>query len=181
MSDDSLTLQARGPANIERTTNVEDGTITERQQVDLTAEFDIDADWLADVGNISKHGAMLHARDVAALACERYTELREGTHTPSNPRTEWVLRLDGRVDDWVDVALVAARDKITFGSNDKIARLACDILESLGEYGGERPLLARLDLLGQYDVNGHDRDDTLNQLGDERDQECDVEEATGDA
>jgi len=179
MSDATLTLSARGPAVAEELLELDSGAVTDRREVELDAELEIDAEWLRRKGSIYKQGALIRRSDVAELVVDQLSTEERTYRAGADRHDDWQLRLDGRLDDWLNVALVAADDKRTVGSNDTIAETACHILDDLEEHGGDRPLLAMADLLGQYDVDAYDRAEVLARVG--GDEVPTGEEATADA
>jgi hypothetical protein len=166
MTESALTLRAQGPAVIVRDRDHDDLAVTETQEVDLAAVFDIDHIALADHGSVTKQGAIIRERDIAEHVAETLSDDDRTYRAGHERHDDWTLQLHGRVDDWLTVAVEAASAVISVGSDDRVATTACDILADLAEYGSGRPLLAMLDLLARYDIDGHSREDVLADLAD---------------
>ncbi|GAB6863294.1 hypothetical protein ACFR97_10360 [Haloplanus litoreus] len=161
---DTLTLRASGTAVIERERSEGDLDVTITEEADLDATLDVDARWIKSHGGVYKQGAHLKRSDVTELIAERLSG--DDAQYYVEDTEVWTLRLDGRVDDWLNVAIYLAKDRRR-GSNAKIATNACHILDGLAEYTPEdalRPYLAILDLLGQYDISDYTRVGVLDDL-----------------
>ena len=159
----TLTLTARGPAV--RVTGHETGdlAVTESEDVELDAEMEIDADRLATLGDVHKQGAVLLPNTVGEHVADQCSDA-DGTYRISG---DWELTLAGTVDDWVLVAVQAAKDRRSaMASKARAATTACHILDALAEYGDDRPLLAMLDLIDHYDVADFERGDIVERYRD---------------
>jgi len=178
-STDTLTLTARGPALIERERSEGAIDVVVTEDARLSATIDVDAGWIETHGGVYKQGAHLKASDITELIAER---LSGDAQYYVEDADAWTLTLDGRVDDWLNAAIQPAKDRRR-GSNAKIATTACHILDGLAAYtpdGAQRPRLAMLDLIGQYDVSGYTKEDVLDELIDEE-TGAGVEEVAADA
>jgi hypothetical protein len=162
-STDTLTLTARGPAVIERERSEGALDVVIAEDARLSATIDVDAGWIKSHGGVYKKGAHLKAGDITELIAER---LSDDAQYYVEDADAWTLTLDGRVDDWLNVAIHLAKDRRR-GSNAKIATTACHILDGLAEHtpdGTIRPRLAMLDLIKQYDVGGYTKQGVLDEL-----------------
>lgn len=149
MSDDTtLRLTARGPATAIRDPATEEIDATERRDVTLEVTLDLDADFLG----VSKKGAVLHRDDVVDHVLD---ELGDDTTRYAANYRDWAFAVSGRVDTWTDYAVARAQDRISVGTDTKVATLACHVLDSLAEQTDtdERPYLAMADLIANYDVS----------------------------
>lgn len=171
MSDDdtTLTLLARGPAAVVTDHDPDDSdlTVTETRETELDATVDLDTETLDSLGSASKSGAILRARDVAEHVADTLSDETRTYRVGHDRHDEWALILSGRVGDWLEIGVATAQDCITVGSDDKVANLACQIIDDLREYDHtNRALLAMLDLVGQYDLADYSKDGLLEELAD---------------
>ncbi len=154
----TLTLTARGPAVCVIAHTTDDLAVTESTDVTLEAEMEIDAGELNTLGDVHKQGAVLLPNTVGEHVADQCSDTDATYRTSGN----WELTLAGTVDDWVLVAVQAAKDRRSpTVSKARIATTACHILDSLAEYGDDRPLLAMLDLIDHYDVADFERESVL--------------------
>jgi hypothetical protein len=179
-STDTLTLRATGPAVIEREQSEGALDVVVTEDARLSATIDVDAGWIESHGGVYKQGAHLKASDITELIAERLSD--DGVEYYVEDADAWTLTLDGRVDDWCNVAVRLAQNRISVGPNSRVATTACHILDGLAEYtpdGTQRPRLAMLDLIGQYDVGDYTREGILDELHDD-DRDAAVEEVAAD-
>ncbi len=165
MTDDTLTLHARGPAIVERTHDCDDMTVIESREVELHATFDIDHVQLGDLGGLTKTGVLFQESDIAGRVVDTLSTDECNYVAGHEHHDDWELRLTGRVGTYLDVAVPAAQSVISVGTDDKVANTACWILEDVAKIAADdRPLIAMLDLVGQYDPADHDRETILAEL-----------------
>ena len=181
----TLTLVARGPA-VRVTDHGGDDVVAadvtsvrERHDVELEAKINIDADTLSDLGSVYKQGALLQRSDVAEHVVDSLSTDSADYRAGHERHDGWELTLHGRVDDWLTVAVGAARAKRSAAASDeRVATTACCVLDDLAELAEtDRPRLAQLDLLDGYDVAGISRDDVLAALQDDDQTDHEVEVA----
>jgi len=179
---DTLTLTARGPAVIERERQEGELDVTVTEDVRLEATLDVDTDWIESNGAVRKDTALLLQSDIAELVVDTLSAKDADYHAGHERHDEWTLTLSGRVDDWTNIAVRLAQNQISVGPDSRIITSACHILDDLAEFSpDDRPRLAMLDLVEQYDVSDHTRESILDELG-EGDVASGVEqEATADA
>jgi hypothetical protein len=162
MTDDTLTLHAEGPAEATLQDETDGVAIATNTEVDLDAELEIDADWLADHGHVSKRSeARLYADDVAELVCER----RSGDDGTFRPLEGWSVEISGSFEAWATVAIAAAKGTVTVGSDNTVANAACLTLDGLAQHAvDDRPRLVMLDICGSYDPSDYSRSGILSAL-----------------
>jgi hypothetical protein len=162
VSDDTLTLRAIGPAEATLRDDHGDATIATTIEVELEATLEIDAEWLAEHGYVSKRSeASLHADDVAAVICET----RSGDDGTFRPLEGWTIDLSAAFETWAGVAIAAANDTVSVGGDDTVANAACLVLDGLAEHAvSDRPRLVMLDVVGSYDPSDYSRAEILSTL-----------------
>lgn len=163
MSDDTLTLRATGPAEATLRDDHGDATIATKTEVELDATLDVDAEWLAEHGHVSKRSeARLYPDDVAELVCETRTD-DDGTFRPLEG---WTVDLSGGFEAWAAVAVTAAKRTVSIGGDDAVANAACLVLDGLAQHAeSDRPRLVMLDLCGSYEPSDYSRDGIHSALG----------------
>jgi hypothetical protein len=149
MTDDdaaTLTLSASGPAIVETETETDAATVRETRETTLEASLDIDAEDLADIGDVYRAGVVLPASDVAERVLE-HIDIAAGETYRVPEADAWDVTLSGRVDAYAEVALAAADERR--GSRSKTLLTAAQILDTVAaEYATtNRPLLALHDLV----------------------------------
>jgi hypothetical protein len=164
-STDTLTLTARGPAAAARRPDVGEMSVTITEDVRLKTVVDVNADWIESHGGVYKSGAHLKASEAAGYVTERLGEAADADYAADHD--EWSFTLSARVDEWANIAArLAKRRGSAMWSNAKVATTACHILSGLAEYApDDRPRLAMLDLVEQYDVSDYTREGILDELG----------------
>lgn len=178
MSDETLTLYATGPAEREKTNDTEHAEVVETTTVTLEATIeDVDATSLDDIGHVGKNGAVLKTNDIAERIVDRLSDDDVNYRAGHEVHDDWDVMLRGRVDDWEVVALEAANSERTLGSEAAIAQTACEIIDDLREFGTDRPTLAMLDLVTQFDVD-YERAGLLEDLNDSDEVDETTEEVT---
>jgi len=184
-STDTLTLIARGPAVIERERDEGALSVTVTEDVDLEATLDVDPDWIERHGAVRKDTALLLQSDIAELVVDTLSseDANNPNYRAGNERhSEWTLTLTGRVDDWINVAVRLAQNQISVGPDARIITSACHIIDDLAEFSpDDRPRLAMLDLVEQYDVSDYTRGWLLDELSGDDNRDTGVEEVTADA
>lgn len=165
-STDTLTLTARGPAVIERERQEGGLDVTVTEDVRLEATLDVDTDWIERNGAVRKDTALLLQSDIAELVVDTLSTEDSNYRAGGERHDEWDLTLSGRVDDWINIAVRLAQNQISVGPDRKIITAACHILDDLTEFSpDDRPRLAMLDLVEQYDVSDYTRESILDGLG----------------
>ena len=157
MSDDTLTLRATGPAAATVTDDHDGVEIATTTEVDLTATLEIDAEWLAEHGYVSERSeARVYVGDVAELVCET----RSGSgDTEFAPRDGWTIELAGSFEEWAAIAARSAQRTVNVGTDDKVANIACMVLDGLSEHAdSDRPRLVMLDICEDYDPSDYSRE-----------------------
>jgi hypothetical protein len=142
----TLTLSASGPAIVETETETDGVTVRETRETTLEASLDIDAETLADVGDVYRAGVVLPASDVAERVLE-HIDVAPGETYRVPEADAWDVTLSGRVDAYAEVALAAADERR--GSRSKTLLTAAQILDTVAEEYAtdERPRLALYDLV----------------------------------
>ena len=145
--DATLTLSASGPAIVETETERDGITVRETRETTLEASLDVDAEELADIGDVYRAGVVLRASEVADRVLEHTDVAADETYR--GPEVDaWEMTLSGRVDEYAEVALAAADDRRT--GRSKILLTAAKILDGFAEeyaFDEHRPLLALYDLV----------------------------------
>jgi hypothetical protein len=167
MSDATLTLTAAGPAKAVLFDERDDVEIETRVPTEIEATLEIDDVWLAETGHagVSKHGAYLKRESIAIYVAETASD--EETTYVVDDLDEWTFTLSGRPEAWLDVAIPAAKHRVSVGSTDRVANVACHVLDGLSEHApGNRPQLALLDVLEDHDPKDFSRENVLRALSD---------------
>jgi len=167
-STDTLTLTARGPAVIERERQEGALDVTVTEDVRLEATLDVDADWIESNGAVRKDTALLLQSDIPELVVDTLSTEDANYHAGHERHDERTLTLSGRVDDWTNIAVRLSQNQISVGPDSKIITAACHILDDLAEFSpDDRPRLAMLDLVEQYDVSDYTREGILDELSED--------------
>ena len=159
---DTLTLRATGPAEATLRDDHEDISIATTTEVDLEATLEIDAEWLAEHGYVSKRTeASLYVDNVAEVICET----RSGDDGTFRPLEGWTIDLSGSFETWAAVAIAAANDVVSIGGDDEVANAACLVLDGLADHAtSDRPRLVMLDIVDSYDLADYSRAGILDTL-----------------
>lgn len=161
MTDTSLTLHARGPAEVETTHEREGMTVTGTQAIDFEATIELEE--ISAYGQVFRQGFIIQSSDIAHHVTDTIEGDGDRTIRPLDA-SEWELTTTGRIRDYLDVALRAAQE--THSSDRKVTTLAAHICANFAEEFAtdDRPRLALLDLIEQLDVEEFDRADVLRDL-----------------
>ncbi|MDQ2056323.1 hypothetical protein [Halobellus sp. H-GB7] len=165
MTDDALTLRASGPALTTTETERDGVAIETTVTVDLEATLDVDADWLDEHATVCRSGgAQLAHANVARFVTETLSDA-EAEYEPED-ESEWDLRLSGSIEAWqAAVVPLAKRHSSRIASEDDVANAVCAILDDLSEHAAsDRPQLALLDVLEDYDPDDYAKQNVLNAL-----------------
>lgn len=166
MTDDgaaTLTLSASGPAIVETETETDGVTVRETRETTIEASLDIDAEDLADIGDVYRAGVVLATSDVAERVLE-HIDIAAG-ETYRVPETDaWDVTLSGRVDAYAEVALAAADDRRT--GRSATLDTAAQILDTFAEkYAtNNRPRLALHDLVATTECDAFAPETVARQL-----------------
>ncbi|RLM53211.1 hypothetical protein DVK02_14535 [Halobellus sp. Atlit-31R] len=165
MTDDALTLCASGPALTTTDAEREGVAIETTVTVDLDATLNVDADWLDEHATVYRSGgARLPPANVARFVTETLSDA-EAAYEPT-AAGEWDLRLSGSIEAWqAAVVPLAKRHSSRVAGEDDVANAACAILDDLTEHAvSDRPQLALLDVLEEYDPSDFSKQNVLSAL-----------------
>jgi hypothetical protein len=178
---ETLTLKAAGPAKAVRTTERDGVDVETRVTTEVDASMQVDAEWFLETehANVYKNGAYLDRRSVADLVADAAGD--DGTTYVVSDVEEWQLELAGTVHEWLSVVIPAAKRRVTVGGSDKIANLACHVLDDLSEHAvSNRPQLALLDLLEDHDPTDFQRERVLQAVSERSHEPAQSAEAVAD-